>query len=659
MGDNRNGGLGMRKRTLWLVCALLVLSASLSAEEKQVDQEKSEKIQHEIVVTANRVETAKKEVSSSITVITREQLEESKKSTVMEALEDVLALTTSQNGPPGSASSVLIRGANSEHTLVMIDGIELNDPITPTRSFDMSLLLVENIDRIEIIRGPQSTLYGSDAIGGVINIITRQTRGKPEFNFSTFGGSYGTYSGNAEISGSSDFVRYAMAATLFSTHGFSAASTAYEGNEEVDGHHNLSLSGRLAFDFSQNLSLDISLRRIDTKTDIDNFGGDYGDDPNHVQDYDAFYITGQARALFLQNRWEQTLRLALVDYKRTQDNPVDELNPFSSEESEFKSSLGKIDWQNNLYLHETNTLSFGLDFQHEQGESWYRSESISGPYESIFPLQKAHNLGLFIQDQVKVAGQFFCTAGLRYDNHSQVESALTFRIAPAYFIDNTGTKLKATLGTGYKAPSLYHLYAPGTFFGPVGNEDLKPEKSTGWDIGIEQYLLQDRLMFGFTYFDMRFEDLIDFDFLLGYINIKKATTKGAEGTFEARPADYLSILMTYTRLEAKDRDTGEYLLRRPKNKFSARVNMKFWERANLSLSVIHMGKRDDMFWIGWTPSRVTMDSYTLVHAAGFYNLLDYFQVFIRLDNILNAKYETVKGYGTAGFSAYAGLKIHF
>jgi len=649
----------MPKAIMCLFFSTVLLTPGLFAEKDQDGQKAKESLEHEIVVTANRIETSTKEIASSVTVITREQLEETKKTTVMEALEDVLALHTIQNGPPGSASSVFIRGANSEHTLVMIDGMELNDPITPSRSFDMSLLLVDNIDRIEIIRGPQSTLYGSDGMGGVINIITRQTRGRPEFHLSALGGSYGTYSGNAELSGSTDRVRYALAATLYETNGFSAASTAYEGNKEADGHRNLSWSGRLGVDLSHNFSLDFSLRRIGTKTDIDNAGGGFGDDPNHVQEYDTFYVMGQARSLLLQNRWEQILRVALVDYNRTSDNPVDELNPFSSESSEYTSKLSKIEWQNNFYLHETNTLTLGLDFQREQGESWYRSESAFGPYESIFPLQKAHNLGLFLQDQVRVADQFFLTAGLRYDNHSQAESALTFRIAPVYFIDKTGTKLKATLGTGFKAPSLYQLFAPGTFYGPIGNENLEPEKSTSWDAGIEQYFLENKLMLGFTYFDMQFENLIDFDFLQGYINIKNAFTKGTELVLEARPAGSLSLLMTYTRLEAKDKDSDEYLLRRPKDKFTVRLNVRFLDRIKASFSVIHVGQREDTFYVGWTSTQVTMDSYTLLHATGSCDILEYFQAFIRLDNILNAEYETVKGYGTAGFSAYGGIKINF
>lgn len=632
---------------------------SQDSQEKDDNQKKQGSLQHEVVVTANRVETSLKEVASSVTIITREELAKTGRSRVFDALEDALGLSTTQNGPPGSQATVFIRGANSEHTLVMIDGTEINDPITPTRSFDMSLLLVENIDRIEILRGPQSTLFGSDAMGGVINIITRQSLGRPKFFLSGYGGSYGTYSGNAEVSGSTSVVRYSAAAALLDTDGFSAASTNYEGNEEADGHRNLTLSGRIGFDLSANLSLDFFARRIDTETDLDNSGGDYGDDPNSVQSYDSLFMMGQARGRFLRNRWEQKLQVSVVDYDRTSSNPVDESNPFFSEESEFKSKLWKVDWQNSLYLHETNTLTFGVEHQREQGESWYRSEGMFGPYESVFPLEKAHNTGIYIQDQLRIAEQFFLTAGIRYDSHSQTESSTTYRIAPAYVIEHTGTKLKATLGTGFKAPSLYQLYAPPTYFGPIGNENLKPEKSTAWDAGIEQYFLNNTLLLGFTYFANDFEDLIDYDFTQGYINIRKATTKGAEITLFARPIPILSFLVTYTRTEAKNTETDESLLRRPKDKFTARLDWGFLERANIHISMIYVGEREDLFWQDWTPTPVTLESYMLLNAAGFYDLFESLQLFLRLDNILNADYETIKGYGTAGFSVYGGVKANF
>ncbi len=642
-----------------VLCFYLHSQDSQDSHEKDDNQKKQKSLQHEVVVTANRVETSLKEIASSVTIITREQLAKTGKSRILEALEEALGLSTAQSGPPGSQATIFIRGANAEHTLVMIDGTEVNDPITPTRSFDMSLLLVENIDRIEILRGPQSTLFGSDAMGGVINIITRQSSGRPKFFLSGYGGSYGTYSGNAEVSGSTSVVRYSATAALLDTDGFSAASTNYEGNEETDGHRNLTLSGRIGFDLSANLSLDFFARRIDTETDLDNSGGDYGDDPNSVQSYDSLFMMGQARGLFLKNRWEQKLQVSVVDYDRTSSNPVDESNPFFSEESEFKSKLWKVDWQNSLYLHEANTLTFGVEHQREQGESWYRSEGMFGPYESVFPLEKAHNTGIYLQDQLRIAEQFFLTAGIRYDSHSQTESSTTYRIAPVYIIEHTGTKIKATLGTGFKAPSLYQLYAPPTYFGPIGNENLKPEKSTAWDAGIEQYFLNNTLLLGFTYFANYFEDLIDYDFTQGYINIRKAITKGAEITLIARPIPILSFLVTYTRTEAKNTETDESLLRRPKDKFTARLDWEFLERANIHISMIYVGEREDLFWQDWTPTPVTLESYMLLNAAGVYDLFESLQLFLRLDNILNADYETIKGYGTAGFSVYGGIKANF
>jgi vitamin B12 transporter len=251
------------------------------------------------------------------------------------------------------------------------------------------------------------------------------------------------------------------------------------------------------------------------------------------------------------------------------------------------------------------------------------------------------------------------TAGIRYDNHSQTESSTTYRIAPAYVIDSTGTKIKATWGTGFKAPSLYQLYAPATLFGPAGNENLKPEKSSGWDLGVEQSFSNDALKFGFTYFSNTFADLIDYDFSQGYINISNASTKGAEITLMARPVTTLSFLTTYTRTEAKNTGTGEYLLRRPKDKFTARLDWEFSSGANIHLSLIYVGEREDLYWLDWAPTPVTLESYTLVNAAGYYEVIQSLEIFLRLDNILDSDYETIKGFGTPGFSVYGGVKARF
>lgn len=653
----------MCKKIFFFVLAISFLSFYLLAEENQKSSVEKESdhssLQYEIVVTATRLETPAKEIASSITVIKREDLERTKKSTVLEALQEVLGITVIQNGPLGSAASVLLRGANSEHTLVMLDGVELNDPMSPSRSCDLAHLTLNNIDRVEILRGPQSTLYGSDALSGVIHIITKKGHGKPTFHLSTQGGSYGTLFSNAEISGGTDKIHYSFGTSYSQTAGFSAASTFYEGNREKDGYKNLTFSGKWGFHPADHIDFDVLLRTIKTTIDIDNFGGAYGDDPNNKQEYDAFILKGQLRGIFLGNRWEQKLNISYVDYDRMYENPTDDSHPFDSDNSQFQSKQWKLDWQHNFFLHETNTLTFGLEYQEEQGQSEYHSESLWGPFSSVFSHQKAQNPGFYIQDQIRWADRFFATLGARIDHHSLAGTSITYRIAPAFLIEQTGTKFRVAFGTGFKSPSLYQLFAPGTTLGPIGNEDLEPEESSSWEGGIEQILLQNKLICNATYFSGRYENLIDFVSTQGYINILKASSKGAEFSLQAWPFDHLSLAASYTRTEAKDETKDEYLLRRPKNKFTAGMNFDFLKKAHVTLSLIHIGEREDMEWTGWASTRVTMPSYTLLNAALSYDVFPKAQIFLRLDNILDEEYELIKGYGTPGFSAFGGVKVLF
>ena len=650
----------MIKKILFFALALTILPFNVFSQEN-LEKEKvsTSSIQHEIVVTATRLETPAKEIASSVTVITRERLEQSKKATVIEALQEVLGVSIIQNGPPGAAASVFLRGANSEHTLILMDGVELNDPISPSRSFDLAHLTLDNIERIEILRGPQSTLYGSDALGGVVNIISKKGQGKPKFSLSSVAGSYGTIITSAGINGSTERMHYSLGTSYFRSDGFSSASANYEGNEEKDGYRNLSLWGRLGFRLFDNLDVDLILRTLNTQIDIDNGGGAQGDDPNNVQDYNALFIKTQIRNLMLNNRWELKLGLSLVDYDRQYENPTDEAHLLDSENGFFKSKLFQIDWQNNLFLHETNTFTLGIDYQQEQGESEYNSDGIWGPFSSIFPSRRAHVTGFYLQDQIRLANRFFATLGLRLDDHSQFGSAVTYRLAPAFFIEATQTKFRATYGTAFKSPSLYQLYAPGTFLGPIGNAELNPEKSIGWDIGVEQQLLGGKVLLGVTYFYNDYKDLINFDFLQGYMNIGKAESKGTEILIQAHPFDDVSFNATYTRTEAKDKDTDVDLLRRPKHKFSAILNYNFQKRANINLTFIRIGEQDDMDFSTWPSTRLTLTGYSLLNAAASFNLTSSFQIFCRLDNIFNKEYEMIKGYGTPGFSVYGGMNFIF
>lgn len=651
----------MSKKIYVIILTILFFPHLFYSEEPRNDTSKEElpSLHYEIVVTATRLETPAKEIASSITVITKDDLERMGKTTVLEALQEVLGVMVLQNGPLGGASSVSLRGANSEHTLVMLDGVELNDPISPSRSYDLAHLSIANIERIEILRGAQSTLYGSDALGGVINIITKKGQGKPNLYLRSIGGSFKTFLSHAEFSGSSDTFHFSLAGSYFRTNGFSAASTSCEGNYEEDGYRNLTLSGRVGYQVWQNLSIDLTWRTFKTKSDIDNFGGPYGDDPNNTQRYDASILKGQIRHLFLQNRWEQKINLSVIHYDRKYENPTDDEHPSDSDRSKFTSQQWKLDWQHNLFLDAANTLTFGLEYQEEQGQSEYSSESLWGSSSSLFPLQKSHNTGIYIQDQIRWAGRFFATVGARLDHHSQSGTALTYRIAPAYLIGQTGIKLKASYGTGFKSPSLYQLFAPETTWGPVGNKLLEPEQCTSWEMGIEQSLFRNTFLLGLTYFSSEYKNLIDFDYARGYINISKASSKGVEFILQALLGRRFHLSASYTRSEARDVDADEDLLRRPKDKLAARVSYDFSKKSHLTLSLIHIGKREDMEWIGWVPQRVAMPSYTLFDILFAIEAIPNVQFFLRLDNLLNEEYEVVKGYGTAGFSAYGGLKVLF
>lgn len=644
----------MWNKSLIVILSLLLLPFALFAEQK--DTQKTE-LKHEIVVTASRIPTPAKEIATSVTIITKQDLDQTKKTSVIEALQEVSGITILQSGPTGSAASVMLRGANTEHTLVMIDGVEINDPITPARTYDFSHLRVDDIERIEILKGPQSTLYGSDAMAGVVNIITQEGQGKPRFRLSTLGGSYGTISGTAGLTGSMAKLQYSFWASSLTSQGFSAANAALEGNTEADGYKNLSLSARVGYAISDNVDLGFSARFIDAQSDIDNYGSTFGDDPNNLQTYDSLYLRGHMRGLFSKNRWEQKWTFSYVHSNRETDNPTDEQHPFDSDRSRFRGGLFKLDWQNNVFLHESNTLTFGVEYQREQGQSDYYSESIWGPSASRFPLKKALNTGIYVQDQWRLDGIFFLTAGVRLDIHSQSSPSATYRIAPAFFIRKTNTKLKATFGTGFKSPSLYQLYAPGNVWGPIGNESLKPEETVSWDVGIEQDLWRGNLRLAGTYFSSRFENLIEYDYMRGYINIAEASSYGLEFGIEFSPAEDLSLSASYTHILAKDRDTGDALLRRPKNKFTAALNVRFLTDGRFVLTLAHIGERDDQEWIDWMATKVRMASFMLLNTAVSWDVHPNIQLYLRMDNILDRPYEWIKGYGTPGRSAYIGFKI--
>jgi vitamin B12 transporter len=551
---------------------------------------------------------------------------------------------------------VFMRGANSEHTLVLLDGIELNDPSSPGGRYDFANLPTDNIERVEILRGPQSTLYGSRAMGGVINIITKRGMGDPTGFFSAQGGSFHTTTEKAGISGGTDRYNYSLGLSRFDSDGFSAAGKKY-GNTENDGNQNSSVKTRLGITPTSNLTIDFILNYLKNRTDLDNNGGVGGDDPNNIQKSEQISFRSQADLALFGNRWEQRLGVSLNDLNREVNNSSDPAHPSDISRASYHGQSITVDWQHTLHLHETNSLTLGIESKEENAKSNYYSESAWGPFSSPWEEHTARTTGYYLQDQVRLWDSWFTTLGGRLDDHSSFGLKGTYRFTSAYNVKQTNSTVKGSYGTAFRAPSLYQLYAPD-----YGDKNLNPEKSTGWDLGVEQSLFGGKMTMGATYFHNDFDDLINFDSnLYKYDNIARATTQGVELTASVHPIDELTLRAGYTYTKTEDKETGLELLLRPKNKISADGNYRFLKNANLNLGIIYVGTRFNTVYDPNTfaATRVKMSEYLLANLAASYDVSKNIQIFGRVDNLFDRNYEEITGYGTAGMSAFCGGKVSF
>ncbi|MCH8844310.1 MAG: TonB-dependent receptor [SAR324 cluster bacterium] len=641
---------------LGLLAGVPLQNAWAQEEESGDRQQTAEPLRvEEVVVTATRIEMPVKQVASSVTVITAEEIKRRQATDVVDVLRGVPGLDVVRTAGASGLASVFIRGAKSEHTLVMIDGIVINDPISPGRATNFADLSVANIERIEVIRGPQSVLYGSNAIGGVINIITKRGRGAPEYYLSGEAGSFNTTNAGAGVSGGEGIMNYSVGVARFYTAGFSAADDDLKGNSERDGYARTTISARVGFTPAENYEIDFFARAMDSETELDLGGGAGNDDPNFDNRARQRFYRVQGRLFLVDGLWEQKLGYSVSEHRTVSRNKTDGDHPDDSSRSVLDGSIQKIDWQHNLFLGDVHTVTLGLENQEERGKSEFTSVSAFGTFTSDFDEQSATTLSYYLQDAIQSGETFFATIGARVDDHELFGQHTTYRVTAAYFIGASQTRLKATYGTGFNAPTLFQL------FSEFGNEDLDPESSVGWDAGVEQGLLDGALALGVTYFSNTFEDLIDFDFgTNSFINVDEAETSGYEVDAAVRPGDDLDINLTYTQTETEDKETGKRLLRRANEQYAADTSYRLTGRTLLGLTVLHVGERVDVeFLPDFTSQRVQLDPYTLVQVGGSYAARDNLNVFARVENLFDEDYEEVKGFGTPPRAVYAGFQATF
>ncbi len=609
----------------------------------------------DVVITATKTNSNILELANSITVIDSIEIANRNKINLFNLLQTEYGLSSIQFGPAGGLSTINIRGANAGQTLILIDGIEMNLTSESSNLYDFANLPVDGIGRIEVLRGPQSTLYGSDAMAGVINIITKKGSGKPTLTLFGEGGSYNSFKGALGFAGNYNSLNYNLSFGRTQSDGFSAAGEKY-GNTERDGYRGNNFYSRIGYDFNRNSGINFFLRYTKAETDLDQGGGEFKDDPTYKYNLEQTSIRTEGFINLFDGLWEMKLGGSYIRNVRKYNYDSTLFNP-SSSNSFYDGRKYKLDWQNNFILPANNVITFGVETETDQAETMFYSLSAFGPYESLLPKSEVTTTGVYLQDQFKFANSFFATGGVRYDHHNKFGGAFTYRIAPAYIFWQTGTKFKATVGTSFKAPSIFYLFDP--FF---GNEYLNPEKSFGWDVGIEQFFWADRVTFGLTYFNNNYKDLIGLDENFKSFNIDKVRTDGVEFFFSTNPAKklYVKTIYTYTNAKNKSENSADFnktLLRRPKTKIAYLVNYSFNEKTNLNLEIIYVSERNDRDFSSFPAKEVKLDAYTLVNLAAHYDMFNFLRIYARVENLFDAQYEEIFGFGTPGLSFFGGLKL--
>jgi vitamin B12 transporter len=641
--------------------ACLFVSLGVSAQNAAANNDPLD----EVIVTATRSGEGIRSdlLGASFTVLGTADLEQRQTRIVSDILRDVPGVSVSRVGAVGGPTSVRLRGAEGNQTLMLIDGIKASDPYAG--EFDFATLIADDVARVEVLRGQQSALYGSDAIGGVINYITLTGAEMPGTRLRLEGGSFGTVDAAARTAGVTGPLDYSLSAGYQSTDG---TPTARFGSREL-GSDNMAASSKLIYSFSDDARIKAVARYSRTKADQNdqdfNFppGPTYGfviDTPGNSYKNRALYGLLRGELDTFGGSWSHALQAQAVDAKR--DGFFD-----------YQPSYGD-DGGRQRYSYET-TVRFGSDAvkQRLTGALDYERETFQnrGPFlsEEQAKERSLTTKGVVAQYDATINDHVGLGAALRRNDNSRFDSDTTYRLQASYLFER-GTRLHAAAGSGTKNPGVFELFGfdPDTF---LGNPNLKPEKSHGWEAGIEQRFFDNRARIDVTWFDSKLRDEIftvydaNFVFSSPQNLTADSTQKGVEVTVEARLSDAWRIDASYTHLDAKEFDTLSQKrveeVRRPANIGSLNIGWRgFEQRGGVDLTVRYNGSMlDNNYTIVVPTARVQLDSYTLVNFGGDFKVTEKVQVYARVENLFDEKYEEVFTFRTPGRAEYTGVRFSF
>jgi vitamin B12 transporter len=607
---------------------LFFLAGSLACVNVSIAQEiLSENPTESLTVFGSRLDQPVTEFGSSVSVITADDIEALGVNFIIDALATVPGVTTNQNGAFGGTASVRIRGASSGQTLVIIDGVVANDTASPGGAFDFARLDVANIERIEVLKGPQSTLWGTDAIGGVVNIITKRPEEGLGGKVFAEAGSYDTYRGGAEVSGKNDRYDFRLSATGQSSDGISKADENND-NTEADGFDSTNFGAMGGVNLPGEARLESNLLWTDSDTEFDSFSsGDQGNvaDGDQVSKTEEFVGNIKLSAPLFDGRLENTVLLGYWKIKR--EDFTDGAQGFDS-----NGDRKTFRYQGTLGLGDAGRMAFGAEREKNEANG-----------------DKATIDGLFGLYELQLFDSLTVTAGARYDDHEKFDSETTGRLAVAYN-PNDQVTLRGSWGQGFKAPTLFQA----TFFccgATEPNSNLRPESSEAFDIGVGLRTADQRGEVDLTYFNQDTDDQIDFSFAVGgYENIDKVSSKGVELAANYRLLAWLEVGLNYSYIDAKDGD-GETLDRIPEHSGNISLLMNGGGRWSSTLFLTYNGEEQD--------GNGVVDDWTRIDISGRYSLTEMVELYVRIENLFDKEYQQILGYGTPDRSGYLGAKLRF
>ncbi len=671
----------MRRVRLWFVfvsvlplpCCLMSPSPALAQEVAMADQQEVVEAP-DVVVSATKTETPIKQVTSAVEVITGEEMQQRKVRTVSEALRWAQGLSVHQSGGLGTNVDVRMRGGTPEQTLVLIDGAIVNS--ATTGAYNFSDLTSDNIERIEILRGSQSMLWGSDAMGGVINIITKRGRDQPNISGFAEYGSFNTFREGASLSGKKGPIDFSGSISRLDTAGFSAINFR-RGAAERDGFHNWQGSVRLGADLPLGGRIEFSFRWLNSIVNFDGFAFNsvtFDSDPADVlgaRSKGTQYVFTGNYTQPITSWWSQKVTLSRATDDLVSDGGTIERNVVTgamgpigfSFRSHIETTSNRIEWQHNVQVGEPLLLTAGYQFREQKGDN---RDLLTNAV--VFQDKIVSSHAGFGEARLNLWDRLFGTAGIRFDEYNVFGSATTYRVTGGYLHQETGTKLRGSYATGFRAPTINQLFFPG-----FGNPNLQPEKSQAFDAAIEQTLPNDLGSISVGYFWTRYRNLIlsvfdpavctapdSFGFCAQNAGLARA--QGVEVSTKLRLyrdgawAKSLDLQIHYTYAATRDL-TGEPDTRLPKwplHQVTAIISYQPIEGLRANLEGRYFGQRFNN--VG---NEGAIPSLFVWNLSASYDVTKQVQAYLRLDNIFNERYEEVLFFGTPIRSIFGGVRINY